>query len=212
MDKEKILEYCYRLMADMLMAERCFNCEKILSEKFANDDDIIHSEFFELARQSFLYTGTIILCKAFEDISEKNKPFSIKQILQWVKCTVKMTKAQKGQLKKLECEYGKKKAIYQLKNLRDKFYAHNDRISPDDLVEKVSLTRAKKLELIDFALKVLSFAISVCKDEPYCCYMDKDESSLRLKLVLEDLDQYHHVIIPQIREQIRGVDNAKPTP
>lgn len=202
MDTEKLLELCNRLVADMFMAERCLNCEKLLSEKISSEEKMIHSAFFELARQSFLYTGTIILCKAFEEESTHNRPFSIKQILQWGKCTIKLNKQQAQQIEELENEYQNNVAIEKLKTQRDKFYAHNDKIDPDDLVNTCCLLRNEKLSLIYFALKVLSFVTSLCKQEPVFCYRDRDESTKRLKLILDDLDQYHNVILPWIRQKI----------
>lgn len=213
MDREQLLEYCHRLLQDLFMAEQCLNCEKILSEKFVNEEDVIHSSFFELTRQSFLYTGTIILCKAYEDIDKNNKPYSINQMLEWVECTIKMTKAQKEQLITIHSEHAEKETIIKkLKEQRDKFYAHNDKISPDDLVDKYELTRFEKLELIHFAVHVLSVVIGICTGKPCGSIVAKDESSMRLKCVLNDLDQYHHVITPWIGEQWkRSVENAQPT-
>jgi len=212
-DRERLLELCKRLLADMFIAERCLNCEEVLSEKFSNGEEVIHSAFFELARQSFLYTGTIILCKAFDSIKEDNKPISIGNILQWLGNTVSLNKEQREQFEKLKCEYQSQKSLVKLKDQRDKFYAHNDKISPEDLVERSTWTRTEKRELIRFALRVLSFVISVCKDEPYCCYRAKDESSMGLKYVLKDLDQYHHVVRPWMWEQLkRSVENDQPTP
>ncbi len=198
MDTEKLLELCNRLVADMFMAERCLNCEKILSEKILSEEKMIHSAFFELARQSFLYTGTIILCKAFEEESTHNRPFSIMQILQWTRNTVKLSQKERAQLEKLENEYQNNVAIEKLKTQRDKFYAHNDKIDPDDLVNTCCLLRNEKLSLIHFALKVLSFVTCLCKQEPVFCYRDRDESTKRLQLILDDLEQYHNVILPWI--------------
>lgn len=211
MDKEQILEKSKRLMADMFIAERCLKCEKVLSGKIANDEEIIHSPFFELARLSFLYTGTNILCKAFEDISTKNRPVSINQIIQWVECTLKLTKKQQEQLEKFKNEYNKQKAIEKLKVQRDKFYAHNDRIAPEDLAEESGLTRSEKMSLIHFALRVLSFVIGVCTGDS-CCYRDdKDQSAMRLGQILNDLEEYHHVVKPWIYEQAkRSMEDAKP--
>ena len=211
MDREQILELSQRLLADMFMAERCLKCEKVLSEKFANEQEVIHSAFFELARQSFLYTGTIILCKAFEDIDKHNKPYSIDQILKWVECTLKMTKAQREQLAKLQNEYDSYETIERLKDQRDKFYAHNDKISPDDLMDRSGLTRLEKLELIHFAERALSFVIGICEGKPYCRIVDKDESTMRVGLVLNDLEQYHHVVTPWLWEQWKRSVEKCPT-
>lgn len=211
MDKEQILELSQRLLTEMFIAERCLKCEKILSEKIANGEEIIHDAFFKLARHSFLYTGTIILCKAFEGISTKNRPISIEQIFQWTECTLKLTEQQRQQLEKFRNEYSSKDTVKRLRTQRDKFYAHNDRISPEDLADESGLTRSEKLKLINFALRALSFVIGVCTGEP-CCYRDgKDESSMRLELVLNDLEEYHKVIKPWMWEQIiRSIDNDQP--
>ena len=67
MNEEKILELSERLLADIFIAQRCLNCQMELAQRLVNNEEIIHKEFFILAKQSFLYTGTIILCKAFEE-------------------------------------------------------------------------------------------------------------------------------------------------
>lgn len=128
MNEEKILELSERLLADIFIAQRCLNCQMELAQRLVNNEEIIHKEFFILAKQSFLYTGTIILCKAFEEVSPHNRPFSIMQILQWANCTIELTKQQSQQIEELENEYHNNATIEKLKNQRDKFYAHNDKI------------------------------------------------------------------------------------
>ena len=121
MNEEKILELSERLLADIFIAQRCLNCQMELAQRLVNNEEIIHKEFFILAKQSFLYTGTIILCKAFEEESTHNRPFSIMQILQWAKCTIELTKQQSQQIEELENEYHNNATIEKLKNQRDKF-------------------------------------------------------------------------------------------
>lgn len=187
MNEEKILELSERLLADIFIAQRCLNCQMELAQRLVNNEEIIHKEFFILAKQSFLYTGTIILCKAFEEVSSHNRPFSIMQILQWANCTIELTKQQSQQIEELENEYHNNATIEKLKNQRDKFYAHNDKIDREQLLENCSITHKEKMQLINFAERVLSFIISICSNKEYCAFRDIDHSTNELKNTLNDL-------------------------
>ena len=71
MDKERILELCQRLMWDIFFAERCLNCQTELATRITSGEKLFHEDFFLLAKQSFLYTGTIILCMILANLNGK---------------------------------------------------------------------------------------------------------------------------------------------
>lgn len=211
MDKERLLALCKQLLADIYMSQRCLNCQMEIAKRIASDNEIIHKEFFLLAKQSFLYSGTIILCKAFED-NEKERPLSIIQILRWAKSSVKLSSIQKEKVADFENRCRSNSVVGKLKYQRDKFYAHNDQISVDDLLEEHSITHQEKMQLIRLAQQVLSFVISVCSGNEYCAFRDVDHSTSDLKNTLNDLHQLYHVDKESIKEYARWcLENGKPT-
>ena len=197
MDKGRILEYAEQLLADIFLAQSCLSCQKELSSRIVNGEKILHADFFYLARSSFIYTGTMILCKAFED-DDRNSPFSIFKILIWLSNTVKLNKEQKATIANFETELARLSPIIEkLKTQRDKFYAHNDKQLIDaDCIEKLStLTQEEKENLIWFSIRFLSYVIGVCEnnnDQP--TVLQKDLSATALKSILRDLNQYHNAI------------------
>lgn len=196
MDTEKILIIIEQLLADFCMAKSCLNCEAEISSRIVNEEKIVHEDFFLFARKSFLYTGTIILCKAFEK-DDRNSPFSMYQLIKWISSTIKMNKKQKAILEAIKLELDKLSPITdKLKKQRDKFYAHNDKelIDPFKLDSLSNLTRCEKEQLIAFGIEALSKLQAICKNEGYAYFDYRDSSTMRLKCVFNDLNKFYDIL------------------
>lgn len=198
MNTERLLEIIEQLLADFCIAKSCLSCEAEISSKIVNEEKVIHEEFFLLARESFLYTGTIILCKAFEK-DDKNSPLSVYQLIKWVSNTIptKNNKKQKETLRVIELELNNLSPITdKLKNQRDKFYAHNGKglINPIKLEALSNLTRSEKEQLITFGIRTLSKLRAICKNEEYVYYDYHDHSTMRLKCVFSDLNKFYEIL------------------
>lgn len=196
MNTEKILKIIEQLLADFCMAKSCLSCEAEISSRIVNEEKIVHEDFFLLARKSFLYTGTIILCKAFEK-DDRNSPFSVYQLIKWISNTIKMNKKQQEMLKTIESELNKLSYITdKLKNQRDKFYAHNDKclIDTSNLESLSNLTRCEKEQLITFGIRALSKLQAICKNEEYAYCDYRDHSTIRLKCVFNDLNKFYEIL------------------
>lgn len=196
MNTEKILKIIEQLLADFCMAKSCLSCEAEISSRIVNEEKIVHEDFFLLARKSFLYTGTIILCKAFEK-DDRNSPFSMYQLIKWISNTIKMNKQQQEILKTIESELDRLSPIAdKLKNQRNKFYAHNDKglIDPSKLDSLSNLTRCEKEQLITFGIESLSKLQAICKNEEYAYCDYRDHSTMRLKCVFNDLNKFYEIL------------------
>lgn len=196
MNTEKILKIIEQLLADFCMSKSCLSCEAEISSRIANEEKMIHEDFFLLARKSFLYTGTIILCKAFEE-DDRNSPFSMYQLIKWISNTIKMSNEQKAMLETIKSELDKLSPITdKLKNQRDKFYAHNDKglLDPSKLDSLSNLTRSEKEQLITFGIKALSKLQAICNNEEYAYFDYRDHSTMRLKCVFNDLNKFYEIL------------------
>ena len=202
MKKEKLLTYSTQLFADIIMAEQCLNCQLEIAKRMANDERIIHKEFFYLARQSFLYTGTMILCKIYEDDC-RNKPFSIFQLIRWINNAISLNKEQKSKFDNLIFELDELSFIIdKLKKQRDSFYAHNDKILVDNAktIEMMNLNHKEKMKLIQFARRFLTFVINMCNGKEGISYTNVDLSVMRLGCVLDDLNRFYTLMEQEIKK------------
>lgn len=196
MNTDKILGIIEQLLADFCMAKSCLSCEAEISSRIVNKEKVIHEEFFLLARKSFLYTGTMILCKAFEK-NDKNSPFSVYQLIEWVSNTVGKNEKQKEMLNAIRESLDKLSPITnKLKIQRNKFYAHNDKvlIEPAKFESLSNLTRHEKEQLITFGIQTLSKLQAICKNEEYVYYDCLDHSTMRLKCVFTDLNKFYDTL------------------
>lgn len=205
MEKEKTLQYCSKLLGNIYTAESCLNCNMVIANKIVNDEKIIHEEFFYLAKLSLLYTGTIILCKVFDNDSDA---ITIKKILNIFKNS-NLTNEQQAKFETFDKEYQENKIIIdKLKIQRDKFYAHNDKIDSEALLEKATVNHKEKMQLIQFVNRVISYSISVLKKEEPTFHVNIDKSTLDLKCVFDDL-QYlknnrHLILKNEFNQFIQG--------
>lgn len=211
MNTEKILKIIEQLLADLCMAKSCLGCEAEISSRIANNGNLIHEDFFLLARSSFLYTGTIILCKAFEK-DDRNSPFSIYQLIKWIYNTIKLNEKQQEMLTTIESGLGELSPIIEkLKDQRNKFYAHNDKCLIDQCkFDSLSnLTRKEKNKLIDFGIHALSKLQAVCKKEEYVYYDYCDQSTMRLKCVFNDLNSFYEILKIESEELHKEIEDGQ---
>lgn len=185
MNEERIFEYCKKLLADIVMAKECLDCAQMIGEKVVSDEVAFHENLFLLARNSFLYTGTIILCKAFEE-DKRQHPLSVLNILEWTEETLKLKKSQKENISKHKARC-KCDIVDRLKTQRDKFYAHNDKIDLENLEENYSISYQDKMKIIDLAVQILSYIISLCEKAPFSKYHIETKCKTELEILMNEV-------------------------
>ena len=137
---------------------------------------------------SFLHSGTIILSNVFDE--RRKDSVTIFKILKYCQANkpsenVKQKIALFNERLK---ENGKK--VKMLMTQRDKFYAHNDKMSPDRLLEIAFITHGDKIELLNLGKRVCEYfhAYSLGEKDVVGLLWD-NRSSMKFDIMLNCLKQ-----------------------
>lgn len=189
---ETTLNKCEKLLSDICTAQSCLTCAKKLAKKTVDEEIKYHKEFFNISRLSFLYTGTILLCKCFENDCNVTNIYKIINIFLTTNiCTIEEKLIFKNLNKEL---FELSEITNKLKLQRNRFYAHNDKIDSEKLLEIATVNYSEKEKLITFAKRVLSHSICIIKKEPHSSVVYNDIPAIRLDNVLGDIESYYAIL------------------
>lgn len=169
MDK-KLKGYVEKILSDLFISKNYLSLYERLSEFRENNTGVYNDfkDFWDFSYNSFLYSGTIILAKVYDkkayDKRDKDS-ITLYKILNCFK-TNKPNENIKKMIKTFEIELDKnEQRIESLRCQRDKFYAHNDKISVEKLLEIAYLTHGDKLELLELGKRICQYFFAQLSDE-----------------------------------------------
>lgn len=163
-------QYCERVLSDIFLSKAYLSLYAKLYELPENNSEIYdeYKNFWDIANSSFLYSGTMLLAKVFD---KDRDAITISKILKYSKKNNPSEKV-KNKIEIFNKELSKnekkiKSIIYQ----RNKFYAHNDKISAEQLLKNAHLTYGDKLELLDLGKKICEYFLAYSRDEENALYL-----------------------------------------
>ena len=188
-------KYSERVLVDIFLSKEYLSLYAKLYELPKNNSEIYDTfkDFWHIAKSSFLYSGTITLAKVFDYKDEQS--ITLHKILKYSQANKPTEKATKQiEIFYKEIDINKEKIenlIYQ----RDKFYAHNDKISTKQLLGNAHLTYGDKLELLNLGKKICEYFLAHSQDEKNTPYLVWNQSgSGMFDTILYCLKQHKELI------------------
>lgn len=191
---DRCLEYCEKMLTDVYMAKTCLG----LYEQTLGYDPKpfeMKDQFFRFSNHCYLYTLMMLLSKTYDN---QKDAISLSKFLDAFEQT-KPRNEVKSQINKDKTRLiVLSSEINHLNKLRDKFYAHSDKMDRDLLREAAPLTFKMMENLISNAEKILAYYYQILKpNHPvlslhYQDYVTKDFENINGKLEkYPELYQYY---------------------
>lgn len=192
---DRLQKYSELVLADIFISKEYLSLYAKLYELPKDNSEIYDTfkDFWHIAKSSFLYSGTMTLAKVFDYKDEK--AITLHKVLKYSQANKPSGKAKKQIeifYKELSVNKGKiENLIYQ----RDKFYAHNDKISTEQLLENAHLTYGDKLELLNLAKRICEYYLVYLQDEKNTpCLLWDQRGSMTFDTILYSLKQRKELI------------------
>lgn len=206
----KCQEYCDKLLADIVMARIAFESYKKTIEDEPEKEGI-RNQFFWFSNRCYLYTFNMLLSKIYD--YDCNSITLLKLL-----CSYEQTKPEKEIKEKIQqfrnsIISDNESNIKYLKTLRDKFYAHNDKIlRPDELSKKAPLTIEKINTLLNQAENMLWYIYGYLNiGEAEIAHPIKNFAAADLDNIKEKLNNYGQLYEYYLKNNGLQVNIINPT-